>query len=321
MSCSVVGGIFEICIGVPNLAAAIRHWQAFGYRAAENAALEAERCTALYGVRAALQSVRLRHGDADSGLIRLWQWELPPGAPGPGLALAPLRANGSRWSVHRTLDVTPALAWSGNLAKEAPPVLVSGPLVHAYGQGAASINLAVFTPLFRHVVLVRHGVDVPLYGTPSRQALLGTSEACHVGLVLPHSMRAVTTFYSALGLKRASERRVPYRLDGVATRMLPLTPGETLTEIDFDDPRAGPGPAQLPGRLRVFLIEPGDADEPVAVEPGQMGYGPYTLRLRGTPADLIAIGARIEGDNANEFGERCTRFRAPDGQVWLAIWM
>jgi len=267
----VDGGVREVVIGVPDLAEAVVHWREWGYHVDRPGALDADAARRLYGVGASLQALRLRHGTANCGLIRLWQWS-PLASPAAGLGLSSMRSTGSRWSVHRTDDITAALGWARHLSRSMPPVSVTGPVVHSHGPGIASINLAVFTPLYRHVVLVRRGIDVPRYGTPDRLSPLGTSEACHVGLVLPDSMRAATQFYSALGLRLASERRVSFDPESVATQMFPLRPGEALTEMDFDDRAAGPGAAQLPGRLRVFLLQSSSPQARISPALNALGY-------------------------------------------------
>ncbi len=323
---AVLDGIFEITIAVPDLDAAAMHWHAFGYTAGRRGALSPDAAAALYGLARPLQALRLRHGSARSGLIRLWQWEAPTS---PGLGLAPMRTLGSRWSVHRSVDITPALAWAHTLARAQPPVVVTGPVVHPHGDGAASINLAVFTPLYRHVVLVRHGIDVPLSGTPDAGCLLGASEVCHAGLVISPGQRQALAFYEQLGLRRMSERRVPYHPESVATRMFPLAPGEALTEIDFDASDSRPGAGQRPGRLRIFLLESNGAEAARATAATALGYGPYTLRAP-LPADTDAIdwnaawrrhlqslGAEVVGEGSDEFGAPSLRLRAPDGEIWL----
>lgn len=313
----VDGGVREVVIGVPDLAEAAAHWREWGYRVDRPGALDADAAHRLYGVGASLQALRLRHGTACCGLIRLWQWS-PPARTASGLGLAAMRSIGSRWSVHRTDDITAALGWARHLSQSMPTVSVTGPVVHSHGRGIASINLAIFTPLYRHVVLVRRGIDVPRYGTPDPLSLLGTSEACHVGLVLPDSMRAATRFYSALGLCLVSERRVSFDPESVATQMFPLRPGEALTEMDFDDPSAGPGAGQLPGRLRVFLLQSSSAEACLSPALNALGYVAYTLRLQGNAAALRDSGAAVDGQGADEFGDDAVSFRAPDGQRWLA---
>src|SRR5512137_717175 len=72
-----VGGLYEVCIGVPDLASALAHYESFGCRAGRFGSLGAAQAKALYGVDSGLRSLRLHHLDADHGLVRLMQWERP----------------------------------------------------------------------------------------------------------------------------------------------------------------------------------------------------------------------------------------------------
>lgn len=315
------GGIHEVIVGVPDLGAAVAHWQPFGYHSVSEGRLDAGAARALYGRPSALQSVRLGHVGATSGLVRLQQWS---DAAGRGLGVAPLRVAGSRWTVHRTRDITPALAWGRYLEKTLAGTRVTGPVIHSVDARSASINHAVLTPHFRHVLMVRHGIDVPLYGTPDPASLLGASEVAHAGIVVAASRAESLRFYPLLGFRAMSRRRVAYDPQSVATQMFPLQPGEALIEHDFDDPRSRPGPGQLPGRLRAFVLEPGHATDFQTV-PGDAGYNLYSLRhgafgAAGAAGDwLLGLGAVSLGAGRDEFGEPACRFRAPDGYEWLGL--
>ncbi|MCC6172465.1 MAG: hypothetical protein IT481_10600 [Gammaproteobacteria bacterium] len=100
-----VGGLHEVCVGVPDLAESITYYEAFGCRAGERGELDAAAARRLYGIDSALRAVRLHHQQADHGLVRLMQWERPLN---DGLGLAPnLRCIGSRWGVR----ASPAHRW------------------------------------------------------------------------------------------------------------------------------------------------------------------------------------------------------------------
>jgi hypothetical protein len=117
---------------------------------------------------------------------------------------------------------------------------------------------------------------------------------------------------------------VAYDPQSVATQLFPLYPGEALAEHDFDDPRSLPGPGQLPGRLRAFVLEPGHESD-FQTAPGDDGYNLYSLRHTGfAVADagrhwLAGLGAESLGAGPDEFGEVACRFRAPDGYEWLGL--
>ena len=98
-----IGGLYEICVGVPDLAESIAYYERFGCRAGRFGALDAAAARALYGVDSPLRSVRLYHQNADHGLVRLMQWERPVN---DGLGLDDnLRCIGSRWGVRLTDSV------------------------------------------------------------------------------------------------------------------------------------------------------------------------------------------------------------------------
>ena len=315
------GGIHEVIIGVPDLRVATAHWQAFGYAVECQGHLDADAAHTLYGRQRALQALRLAHGGATSGLIRLQQWSA---AAGLGLGCAPLRTAGSRWTVHRTHDITPALVWGSYLQKSLAGTAIAGPVVHSVDARSASINHAVLTTHFRHVLMVRHGSDVPRYGTPDPASLLGASEIAHAGLIVPAARAGTLQFYSRLGFQALSQRRVPYDPHSVATQLFPLYPGEALVEHDFDDPASRPGAGQLPGRLRAFVLETA-AGADFQTAPGDDGYNLYSLRHAGFRAAdvehrwLADLGAVPLGAGRDEFGELASRFRAPDGYEWLGL--
>ena len=64
-----VGGLYEACVGVPDLAAAIADFERYGCRVGRIGELDAAAARALYGHDSALRSARLEHLDADHGLL------------------------------------------------------------------------------------------------------------------------------------------------------------------------------------------------------------------------------------------------------------
>ena len=75
---AVVGGVYEVGIGVTDLDEALRYWSLFGYTAGARGSLDYEQAKVLFGVGSALESVQLDHQDADHGLVRLMRWDTPP---------------------------------------------------------------------------------------------------------------------------------------------------------------------------------------------------------------------------------------------------
>lgn len=330
----VCHGVHEVGIGVADLAAALRHWEAFGFRLAAKGAIDRARALNLYGVDSALQSWRLGHGAADKGLVRLMRWERPTGA---GLSMAPLRTPGNRWTVQKTDDLLSVWTHAEVARRLGRPISMLGPVLNARAampitrqqpfEAAvpATHNLQLFQPLYQQVVMQRLHIDARRLGTIDQRSLLRTSEVCHVGLVARNRPLGTFDFYeTALGLVRSTQRRFPYDPESPASEMFALQPGEAFTEIDFDDPRSTADPAaSLAGRLRVFAVE-SPSPHPPAVDAcaGVLGYGLYSLRCADPSAlreSTIRAGATaVTPVRADEFGEPAFCFRSPDGYQWTA---
>lgn len=325
-------GVFEVLVGVSDLDAAASYWRAFGYEPGEKGSLGAHEALDLYGHQSAVTALRLHHGKAQSGLIRLQQWEH---AKGPGLGGAPLRATGCRWSVQRTDDLMDVWNHTEVEAARESTLVTTDPLLNARSTGAAasarpfakpfpaSRNLQLFRSESQQVVMQRFNIDVSAYGTVAEDSLLRTSEICHVAVVT----RAIehTDFYAHLGFRRGSTTKVNYNPDSVATRMFDLTESESLTEINFENPRSGAAPSEIrAGRLRVFVIESSaeEQDLRALAQPGHLGYGCYSCAVAelGETEAIRAAGAElIASPTTNEFGEMSIGFRAPDGYVWQLL--
>jgi uncharacterized glyoxalase superfamily protein PhnB len=329
-------GIYEIGVGVTDLAEAVAFWAAFGYGPGVRGRLSAADAGALYGVDSALASIRLRHQAAESGLIRLMEWEHPAG---PGLGLAAARTVGARWSVHRCADVLAVLDHAVAWREQGKPVAIRGPAVNvrAPARGAAqapflapiksSANLQVTLPEAQVVVMQRRHVDLGTYGTVAEDSLLRTSEGCHMGLVVQGDDLALFDFYErAIGFRRGRTVRIAHEPGYPPSDWFDLVPGEAFTEIDFENPHSGPtAETALPGRLRTFMLHSPtpQPDRRAASSPGQLGYALYTVRT----SDLAGLRARVQAGGgakvtavlADEFGTPAFSFAAPDGYVWTAV--
>ncbi len=330
----VLTGVYEVMIGVPELEQAARHWAAFGYRPGARGRLSASAADALYGVPSALESLRLEHQGANSGLVRLMHWDRPLG---PGLAMAPLRVTGCRWSVQRTEQLLALWNHVEILLARGAEIRSDGPLLNARTTGSAakaeplrrpfpaSRNLQLFQPLFQQVVMQRFAIDVRRYGTINEESLLKTSEICHVAVVTRDST-SVDFYDQVLGFRRGSSLTVEYNPDSVATTMFELAPGETLTEINFENPRSGQAAGEiLAGRLRAFLLESPQAEIDLRDQsrPGHLGYCCYSSQVTSVEAACGAVAAGRANDvtpvATNEFGESSFCFRAPDGYAWTLL--
>lgn len=325
-------GVYEILVGVTNLDAAAAYWRAFGYRPGASGRLDAQAAHRLYGHRAAVASIRLQHGDATSGLIRLQQWER---ALGKGIGTAELRATGCRWSVQRTDDLMTVWNHAEVAAAQNRGLSITDPLLNARITGnaagarpfaepfPASRNLRLFREESQQVIMQRFHIDVSAYGTVAETALLRTTEVCHVAVVA-RRMEGID-FYEYLGFRRGSETPVPHNPDSVATRMFDLAPNESLTEINFENPRSGILSHEIrAGRLRVFVLDASDPEQDLrsVSRPGHLGYGCYTCAVPeiSRPQELGAAGASaVTPVEANEFGEPSVGLTAPDGYVWQLV--
>lgn len=330
----VTGGVFEVGIGVADLARAERYWTSFGYRTGPRGTLPASAARSLYGVDAALESVRMLHQDADHGLVRLMRWDRPLG---PGIGTVPLRTNGNRWAVCKTREVQAVANHARMLHAKNPDIWFTEPVSRLVGATLDEIEpfaapfpikseVMLFTPELRHVMVQRYDHDLPLFGRHNEASLFRASQFTQVGLCIAPGDKNVLDFYDrVLGLKRSPEHCFTARAGEFLARMTGLEDGERLLEIDFDDTRSDPAPErQLSGKLRVFLIE--QRGRPAVFDrcnPGQSGFSLYTLRSRnlgGLHERVLAGGAGVVSTLLrDEFGTEAFGAVAPDGYAWAFV--
>jgi catechol 2,3-dioxygenase-like lactoylglutathione lyase family enzyme len=333
-----IGGLYEICVGVPDLAESIAYYERFGCRAGRFGTLDAAAARALYGVDSALRSVRLYHQNADHGLVRLMQWERPVNE---GLGLDDnLRCVGSRWGVRLTasvLDVAnhavtardrglpvrviePILAVIGEVTGERAPRPFADPLVGVR-------EMVVIQPLYRQVFFERFGYESPHYGCICAQSMFRTSQHTHAGMMIANDDHQVLRFYDeVLGLQRWFDGERPYAQATGSRQIFGLEPDETHWMVDFDDPRSGHSlDARRSGKLKVVRFA---ASSPLAGKldrsrPGCLGLSLYTWRtndLEGLWKLVQASGAtQVTDVLADEFGTRAFSFVAPDGYSWTLL--
>lgn len=330
----ICNGVHEIGIGITDPDRALRHWEQFGFRIGATGSLDRAAAQALYDVDSPVRSWRLAHGVAEKGLVRLMKWGQATGA---GLAMAPLRTPGNRWSVQKTDDLLTVWTHAEVARRQGHAIRVLGPVLNARSvvpiaqqrpfeaPVPAAYNLQLFQPLFQQVVMQRQHIDVERFGRVATTSLFRTSEVCHVGLVAYTADITLFDFYErALGLLRTTQRRFAYDPDSPASEMFALQPGEAFTEIDFDDPRTRTEPScSLAGRLRIFAVEGSSSPPPVDACPGQLGYALYTVRtddVRALRQKVIDSGAtRVTAVLVDEFGAPAFSFRSPDGYAWTAV--
>ena len=332
----LIGGVYEIGVGVSDLHKAAAFWQAGGYRVGAEGQLAAQQAKALYGVESGVQSMQLRHQNAAAGLIRLLKWDTPTG---PGLNMAPLKTHGNRWSVHKTDDLLNAYVHGEVYRRQGNSIRLRAfefnlnlgkklddkrPFREVL---SANSDLLLFLPDAQYILMTRINFDISKYGTTNPNCLLKASEGCHMALVIQGDDLSIFDFYEdVIGFKRRHQVDICYQPGYMPSDMLELSAGESFSEIDFDDPKAGEQPSEhLPGRLRCFLLRSqSHLDDRLArAQPGNLGYSLYSFRC----ADITAMHQRVVNSAAtgvrqiivDEFGTAAFAFTAPDGFAWLAL--
>lgn len=332
----LIGGIYDIGVGVSDLDAAQTFWESCGYRRGPEGTLDSAQAKELYGVESAVTCVRMLHQNATAGLIRLMKWGHPTG---PGLQMAPLRTHGCRWSVHRTDNIANAYVHGEILRRQGKPIHLVGPHYNfnlarkledkkPFAKTLeASGDVLLFQPEAQLVAMTRMNFAVPKYGTINEDSPLRMTEGCHMAVVVQGDDLSIFDFYEdVIGFKRYHQADIGYRPGYMPSDMFDLTPDESFSEVDFDDPEAGDDYAEhLPGRLRCFLMRsPKPADDRMArAQPGNLGHSLYTVRV----SDINALHKRVLDSDAtevsnviaDEFGAPSFSFRAPDGFVWVAM--
>jgi len=332
-----VGGLFETGVGVTDLAASIRYFEAHGYRVGDIGELYAADALALYGHESAVRSVRLLHQQADHGLVRLMLWGKPFN---DGIGLGDLEAHGTRWTGQMTLSISnyanhcKVARENGQVIRAGDPIFVG---FHRPGSGPRAFvdpvvavrEMAVLQPLYRQFILERFNYRNPAYGKINETCLLATSQMTHAGAMVVSDDHGIVDFYEqALGLFRSTDKHVPYEQAAEAARsVFRLREGEPHWIVDFDDP-ANAGKAwneQASGRLKIVRRPSGFGLEDVSARarPGCLGYSVYTWRAR----DLDAVHRRVTASGgeqvtdivSDEFGQRAFGFTAPDGYAWIMI--
>ncbi|NJD33067.1 MAG: VOC family protein [Gammaproteobacteria bacterium] len=333
-----VGGLYEVCVGVPDLAESLAYYERFGCRAGRFGALDASAARAIYGVDSSLRSLRLHHLDADHGLVRLMQWERPRN---DGLGLDPnLRCVGSRWGVRLTASVLDVANHAATARQLGEPVEVIDPILAVIGEvtGEAAARpfadpivgvreMVVIQPLYRQVFFERFSYESPLYGHINPNCLFRTSQHTHAGMMIATDDHQVLRFYDeVLGLKRWFDAERPYGQATGSRQIFGLEPGETHWMVDFDDPRSGHSlEDRRSGKLKIVRFA-GDsrlADKLDRSRPGSLGCSLYTWRVN----DVESMWKRVQSSGAtsvtdvlpDEFGTRSFSFVAPDGYFWTLL--
>ena len=333
-----VGGLLEVCVGVPDLVTAIADFEAYGCRVGLIGELDARAARALYGVDSAVRSVRLSHLESDHGLVRLMQWERPVNE-GLGMG-ANLRCIGSRWGVRVTSScynivnhAERARQAGASLHMIEPQLAVIGEVsgtraARAFRDPVVGVReMVLLQPHYRQVFFERFNYESPMYGRIDRHALLRTSQHTHFGLMIADDDPHVLDFYDeVLGLQRWMDEHTPYENATGSRSIFGLEPGEGFHMVDFDDPRSGRSLGdRRSGKLKCvrFAKSARIEDARDRSRAGCLGYGTYCWRV----TDIEAMHTRVTRAGAHkisdvltdEFGRRAFTFDAPDGYQWMLI--
>ncbi|MBM4233208.1 MAG: VOC family protein [Gammaproteobacteria bacterium] len=333
-----VGGLHEVCVGVPDLELAAADFAAYGCRIGERGALDAAAARALYGVDSAVCSLRLLHQQADHGLIRLMQWAQPLN---DGLGLTEnLRCVGSRWGVRVTASVFNIVNHAERALQSGQALMLVEPLLAVIGEVSGTHaatpfrdpivgvrEMVLLQPYYRQVFFERFGYQSPLYGQIDPSSLLQTSQHTHFGLIIADDDPQLLDFYDdVLGLKRMLDEYTPYENATGSRRIFGLEPDEGFHMVDFDDPSSGHALAERrSGKLKCVRFA---ANAKIACRlnrsrAGCLGYSLYCWRVD----DLEAMHRRIATSKASEisavrsdeFGRHSFTFFAPDGYQWMLL--
>lgn len=332
-----IRGIYETCIGVPDLIDAIRFWGQFGYRIVDQGTVDIDAAVALYDVDSPLRSVRLRHLDADHSFIRLMQWENPRDL-GIGVT-TDLRQDGGRWGVLLSRSVLNILNHVEDAIAQGQPWHAIFPhwlQVYAMDKGEPffdkplGVREGIAThPFWRLALFERYNYEKPTYGNIDDAAFMQNSQFTHHGILIRANDASVLDFYEdTLGLLRQKEQT----LGGKPTcssgnkQTFSLGDDEIYHIHDFDDPRSSLEIAgHLSGRLK-FVRMAEDAEMPDVTDqsrPGSLGMSLFTYQVRDIAEyrrKVIAGGAtHVTEVCKNEFGAPSISFRAPDGTSWNLV--
>lgn len=334
---SSIVGIYEVCIGITDLDAAIAYWQQFGYRVDQDGYLSAAIAQALYRANSAVHSVRLKHQLVDHGLIRLMQWEQPRNE---GLGLESMRVRGNRWATSLTADVLTILNQAEEAERAGFPLRYTMPYweviynkdrrMRPFLDPAIGVReMLLLQPLTRQVLFQRFGYTVPSYGQINEQAALKASQVTHMGIIVQDDSKKTIQFYEdVLGLLRARDDVETSHASSLAGReFFDLQPGEKFIVTAFDDPRSSVTDWQAARSGRLYIVRFPEAyavpNQFEKAQPGCLGMSLYTYRV----GDVEEYRDRVQASSAqevteicqDEFGDRSFSFTAPDGYFWTLI--
>lgn len=332
-----IRGVYESCIGVPDLFQAMRFWGQFGYRLVAHGSLSRDEARVLYGVDSAVESAQLQHKNCDHSFIRLMKWEQPRNA-GIGITKI-LRQDGGRWGVILTRSILNILNHVEDAIAAGEPWTYIFPhwlQVYAMAKGQPFYDRPIGVregiaahPFWRLALFERYNYEKPTYGDVDDNSFLKTSQFTHHGIMIRADDGAALSFYDqCLGLLRQKEQL----LGGKPTcssgnkEVFGLDDKETYYIHDFDDPRSSLEiSGHISGRLKIVRMAK-SAPMPTVYDQcstGALGMSLFTYQVRDL-ADyrrrVVDAGAmQVSEVRENEFGFPSIHFVAPDGNALALV--
>jgi catechol 2,3-dioxygenase-like lactoylglutathione lyase family enzyme len=298
-------------------------WSAFGFEVVAEGALTAAEAEALYGHRAELTSLRLRHPGCatfGTGQVRLHCWS---DLAGSGLGAHRPLVTGSRWMGMYTADILEIRDSLSALNRESPDRwlsdLVSAPLAHPPPDitlQAPFVGLRetlYFDEDVRVAFIQRGGFDRPGFGTIDMTSLFKNSEGSHGNVVQPSGAFDTAFYKRVFGLETA-----PY---GEAHDSGSEPPTQVALRLEVgqlfrvERLRAPDCPT---GLLQVYAPYFDSPDHRALSRAGQRGLCLYSYRLSDLALDQ-ASGVSEFRSGRDEFGEAACTFSAPDGYQWMCV--
>lgn len=328
-----IRGVYESCIGVPDLFESMRLWQQFGYRLVAHGALAADESAALYGVDSAVESVLLRHKQCDHSYIRLMKWDRPRNH-GIGITRN-IRQDGGRWGVVLTRSVLNILNHVEDAIGQGQPWTYIFPhwlQVYAMEKGEPFFDRPVgvreglaLHPFYRLALFERYNYEKPTYGDIDDHSFLRASQFTHHGILIRADDGAALNFYDqCLGLLKQKEHLLGGKPTCSSGNKAAFGLGDTEMYYihDFDDPRSSLDiKGHVSGRLKIVRMAK-SAQMPTVYDqcsPGALGMSLFTYQVRDIEEyrrKVVDGGAtKVSPVLENELGFPSITFVAPDGNA------
>ncbi len=332
-----IRGVYESCIGVPDINYGVKFWNQFGYHVVEKGKLNSNSAEQLYQHQSELESIRLQHQDTDHSFIRLMKWNNPKNK-GIGFTTN-LRQDGNRWGVVLTKSILNILNHVEDAISKGEPwsyIMPHWLQVYAMDKGEPFFDAPLgvregiaLHPHCRLALFERYNYVKPTYGKIDPDSFLQSSQFTHHGILLRSNNTEHLKFYDeCLGLLRQKEQTMGGKPTCSSGNI--DTFGLGFTEIyhihDFDDPRSTLDiKGHLSGRLKIVRMDESSKMKDVhdLSRPGSLGMSLLTYQVK----DIAAYRKKVIDGGAtevteifeNEFKEQSISFKSPDGLSWNLV--